>query len=233
VLSLIGVGAAAGPAHANLLANGGFESPVQSPGGAQTFAPGQTLPSVGPGWTVIGNAGTSIYLLQNTYNEPWNSVSQFNAQEGANSVDLSGPANVGSSAGVRQTVAVTPGHTYVLSFWVGRVTPTGGPGGVYPSAATVDLVVDGGSRLHFTNSNVTNGMINWEQFSYTFSATSTQVSIDFLNGTPSPPLGSNEAGLDGVSLVPAVDVPALPLWGAAALVALLAAAVAAPRFRPE
>ena len=219
--------AVAGRAQANLLANGGFENPVQSAGAAQTFGPGQTLPLSGPGWTVVGSPGTSIYLLENTYNEPFNSVPQFNAQEGANSVDLSGPANVGPSAGIEQTVAVVPGRSYVLTFFVGRVTPSGGPSGVYPGPATVDLVVDGGPRLPFTNSGVTNGHINWKLFSHPFTATSTQVSIAFLNGTPA---GTNEAGLDGVSLEPAVSIPALPGWGVAALGAwFLSAAGAALR----
>src|SRR5262249_50186704 len=151
-------------------------------------------------------------------------VPQFNAQEGMNSVDLSGPFNVGPSAGVQQTVPVTPGHGYALTFWVGRVTPTGGPGGVYPGPATVDLVVDGGPRLPFTNSNFTNGSINWKSFTHTFTATSTQVSIAFLNGTPG---GNNLAGLDGVSLEPLPSVPALSGWGVAALAAWFLSASAA------
>jgi hypothetical protein len=172
---------------------------VLSPGEAITFAPGQNLPLVGGPWKVVGDPGTSIYLLQDTYTEPFNGVTQFNAQDGLNSVDLSGPSNVGPSAGVEQTVPVTGGQEYVLFFEVGRVTPGGGPGGVYAGAATVDVSIDGGSRVPFTNSDVTPGMINWKQFSYTFTPAGSSTTIDFLNGTPT---GTNETGLDNVVLIP-------------------------------
>lgn len=186
-------------AHANLIVNGSFESPVLSPGAATTFTPGQTLPLVGGPWKVVGAPGTSIYLLQDTYSEPFNGVPRFNAQDGLNSVDLSGPSNVGPSAGVEQIVPVTGGQEYVLFFDVGRVTPSSGPGGVYPGAATVDVSIDGGARVSFTNSDVTLGVINWKQFSYTFTPAGNSTTIDFFNGTPS---GTNEAGLDHVVLIP-------------------------------
>jgi hypothetical protein len=223
-LSALWLCASAGPAHANLLVNGGFDDPVQTPGSATIYFTGLTIPVVGGAWTVLGDpGGPSIYLLEDTYAEPFNDVTQFNAQQGKNSVDLSGPINVGPSAGVEQIVPVIPGRAYALSFWVGRVTPTGGPGGVYPSAAIVDLSIDGGTRFHFTNGDVTNGRINWKKFIYHFSPTGDSVRIDFLNGTP---FGSNETGLDSVSLDPVTPVPALPGWGRSALVGLLAAAAA-------
>ncbi len=189
--------------HAGPIVNGGFEAPLLAPGGAITFATGQTLPLSGGAWTVVGDPGTSIYLLQDTYTEPWNDVVQFNAEEGFNSVDLSGPGNVGPSAGVEQTVPVTGGAEYVLSFYVGRVTPSAGPGGVYPTAATVDVSIDGGPRVHFTNSDVTNGRINWKQFNYTFTPAGNSTTIDFLNGTP---VTCNQTGLDNVSLTPSTGV---------------------------
>jgi hypothetical protein len=174
--------------------NGGFEEPVLPGGAAQLFSPGAMIGA----WTVVGDAGTNVYLLQTTYSEPWNNVSQFNAQEGLNSVDLSGDGNKGPSAGVEQTVPTIAGHQYTLSFFVGRATPNGGPAGVYAAPATDDLSIDGGPRISFTNSDITEGMINWKQFSYTFTANGDSTAIAFFNGTP---LGTNEAGLDNVTLV--------------------------------
>lgn len=191
-----------GPARADLIVNGGFEDPVLAPGAAVLFTPGQTIGSAG--WIVLGNSGTNIYLLQTTYNEPVNGVSQFNSQQGFNSTDLSGAFNQGPSTGVRQLVATTVGQQYSLSYWVGRVTPNVGPSGVYSGAATIDLRIDGGTRVSFTNANVTNGQINWKQFSATFTATNNNTTIDFLNGTP---VGTNFLGLDNVSLVAVPELP--------------------------
>jgi hypothetical protein len=177
---------------ANLVVNGGFETPVLAGGVSQLFTPGQAIGA----WTVIGNAGTNVTITQNAYSESFNNVSQFNAEEGLNSLDITGASNQGSSAGVEQLVATIAGQQYQLSLWVGRVTPTGGPGGVYATPATVDLSINGGARGHFTNSNITNGMINWQQFSTTFTAIGSSTTIDFLNGTTD----NNEAGLDNVAL---------------------------------
>src|SRR5262249_38765310 len=131
-----------------------------------------------------------------------NNVSQFNAEDGLNSLDVTGIANQGSSAGVEQVVATVPGQEYQLIFYIGRVTPNSGPSGVYPTPATVDVSIDGGARMHFTNSNVTNGVINWQQFSAMFAAAGSSTTIDFLNGTG---IGNNEAGLDNVSMVPVTE----------------------------
>jgi hypothetical protein len=204
-ISVLALASVSTPARAGLIVNGGFELPVLASGQAITFAPGATIPLTTGAWTVIGDPGTSVYLLETAYSEPFNNVTQFNAFEGSNSVDLSGPANVGPTAGVRQIVAVTPGDEYVLSFEVGRVTPNAGPGGVYPGAATVDLLIDGGARLPFTNSGVSNGFISWQTFTHRFTASGSTATIDFLNGTPA---GTNEAGLDAVSLVPASTLDA-------------------------
>ena len=191
-----------GRAGANLIVNGGFEDPVLAPGAATVFASGQTLPVPGGAWIVVGDPGTGIYLLQDSYAEGFNNVSRFNALEGLNSVDLSGPSNIGSSAGVRQVVPVTGGVSYQLSFDVGRVTPAGGPGGVYPSAATVDVSIDGGARVSFTNTDITPDRINWRHFTWTFTPAGNTTSLTLLNGTP---VGSNETGLDNVALIPSSE----------------------------
>lgn len=211
--------ALASSAGANLLVNGSFEDPVLAAGGATIFATGATLPAVAGAWHVIGDPGTSIYLLQTTYNEPFNQVAGFNAEDGLNSVDLTGPANVGPTAGVQQTVAVAPGYPYQLSFYVGRVTPHSGPAIPYVSAATVDVRINGGARIPFTSSGVVNDAIRWQLCTYSFIPAASPVTIAFLNGTMGGSSGSNEAGLDNVSLDgpnPLAAPPVTPALGLAA-----------------
>lgn len=188
--------------QANLLLNGGFEDPVLASGTAQNFVSGQ---AIGGGWTVLGNPDTNVVLVQTAYIEtPSGFLQQFNAQEGLNSLDLTGASNQGLSVGVRQTVVTTPGLAYTLSFFVGRATPDSGALDPYANPATVDLSIDGGAQMSFTNSDITDGIINWKQFSYAFTATGLSTTIDFFNGTLE---GTNEAGLDNVSLVAAVPEP--------------------------
>src|SRR5690349_6490700 len=107
--------ATAQPASANLLLNGSFESPVLAPGDAATFSGGS---SAIPGWTVLGN---DIALVETTYSENSPPVHDhgmvaFNAQDGFNSVDITGSNNSGPADGLSQTVATLVGQTYTLSF---------------------------------------------------------------------------------------------------------------------
>ncbi|MGO9107622.1 MAG: PEP-CTERM sorting domain-containing protein [Thermoguttaceae bacterium] len=197
--------------QAGLISDGGFEDPVLSPGAVSQFTPGQ---SIGGAWTVLGNQGTNVNLVQTTYSEPLNNVTAFNAEEGLNSVDLTGTTNQGPSVGIEQSVATTAGQQYALSFFVGRVTPTSGPGGPYSLPATVDLSINGGTSISFTNSNITDGMVNWMQLSDTFVATGSSTTIAFLNGEPA---GDNFAGLDNVVLTPSPEPTTLALLGSALL----------------
>jgi hypothetical protein len=92
-LAIVGVAAAVfslGSASAqNLISNGGFETPVLAPGAVQNFATGSTI---GGAWTVLGTPSTfPVGLVQTTAAEPANGISQFNAQEGLNSLDLRVP----------------------------------------------------------------------------------------------------------------------------------------------
>jgi hypothetical protein len=65
--------------------------------------------------------------------------------------------------------------------------------------------------MAFTNPNTTDGVINWEQCSYNFTATGSSTTITFLNGTTN----SNEAGLDNVSLLEAPEPSSLAFFAAA------------------
>jgi hypothetical protein len=195
---------------ANSIVDPGFETPVLPVGASQTFAGGSTI---GP-WTVLG---VDVLLLQTNYGEPGNGVNPFNAQEGLNSVDLTGSGNTGPTDGVQQTISTLAGTNYLLSFYVGRATG----GSFYSTPATVNLSINGGTAVAFTNSNSTPGMINWQQFSTSLLATGSLTTIAFLNGTP---LNTSEAGLDNVVVVPAaVPEPASLLILSSGLVSILGA----------
>lgn len=198
-------------AKANLLVNGGFEDPILASEGWATFGPGQVL---GSGWTVLGDSGTNVLLLQTAYNEPGNGNTLFNAQEGLNSLDLTGVGNLGSSIGVTQSVATVAGQAYTLTFYVGRATPRGGPAAPYATAPTVGLSIDGGMQIAFTSTGISNGMLNWSQFSHTFVASGASTSITFYNATASD---NHAAMLDNVSLTAVPEPTSLALLGLGAV----------------
>ena len=178
---------------ASLIVNGGFELPVLPNGGGEGFTGGSTGI---PGWTVVGN---DIGLLQTNLSELQNGIIRFNAQEGLNSVDLTGAFNTGPTDGITQTVATTSGSAYTLSFWVGRAQSDNGFSG-YQDPATVDLSLNGGPRVSFTNSDQpTPGLVDWKQFSTSFVASGSSTTITFLNGTP---INTDQAGLDNVTFTP-------------------------------
>lgn len=178
---------------AGLIADGGFETPVIPSGTYQDFAGGSNLGA----WTVLGN---DVLLIQTDYAEPSHSVYQFNAEEGENSVDLTGFANSGPTDGVQQVVTTIPNQAYQLSFWVG----TASGDAYYSTPATDDLSINGGAIIPFTNSNFTAGQVNWQEFTYEFTATGSATTIAFLNGTPA---NTSFAGLDNVSLASVANVP--------------------------
>jgi hypothetical protein len=177
-----------------VIQNGGFEENFV-PGTYLTFATGQKLGS--SGWTVVGPSGTEVMLLKTTYNEPFGGYSLFQSQEGQNSLDITGLGNKGPNVGITQNVQTIVGTSYVLSFYVGRVTPTGGPNAPYAHPAKIDLRIDSGSRITFTNADITEGMNNWKRFSYNFTAANTTTTIAFFNATRTD---TNQAGLDNISI---------------------------------
>lgn len=177
-------------AHANLIVNGGFENPVLPSGGVMYCVGGQNI----GGWDVVG---AGVALVQTNYGEPGNGITAFTSQEGFNSLDLTGAGNEGLTSGVQETIATTVGQAYSLSFYVGRADGNQ----FYATPATVDLSIDGGPRVGYTNTAVTPGTNNWRQFTTSFTATVATTTLTFYNGTPSP---TAEAGLDDVVLIPSV-----------------------------
>jgi hypothetical protein len=185
--------------RAAVIRNGGFEDPIV-PDRFLVFTAGQQLGT--NGWTVIGPSGATVMLLKTTYDEPFGGYSLFDAQEGQNSLDITGLRNEGPNVGVSQVIDTVIGKGYEISFYVGRITPTGGPNDPYAHPATIDLKIDSGTRISFTNSDITEGRNNWKKFSYAFTALNDTTTISFLNATR---LDTNQAGLDGISISSTIE----------------------------
>jgi Protein of unknown function (DUF642)/PEP-CTERM motif len=169
---------------ANLLSDGSFESPTVPVGGFSNFGTGASI----GGWTVVGPQAS---IVSGSFSQ--NGIS-FVAEDGAQWVDLTGDGS-NRSEGVEQSVATVPGHSYVLSFWVGNVN---NPGGIFGTTSSVDLVINGAPYGTFTNSCTTcTSTQGWEQFTSSFVASGATTMVTFLN-EDSPSDNSN--GLDNVVL---------------------------------
>lgn len=170
---------------ANLISNGGFETPIVPVGGFTNFLTGSTAIT---GWTVVGPEASIV----NT-----NFVSlglSFPAEEGIQWLDLTGDVS-NTVEGVEQTVATTPGTTYNLSYFVGNQDDPNVPS--YGTTSTVNVLVNGSLLTTSTNSNSTGTVQNWEQFQTSFVASSSSTVIEFLNEDPPT---DNTNGLDNVVL---------------------------------
>ncbi len=197
LIALAAATALAGPAAAvELVVNGGFENPATPNAFYTQYFGGQSF----PGWSVLGN---DVIVINQNYNE---GGLGFNANSGANSIDLTGAGNTGPADGISQTIATTLG-TYKLSFFVGNASPTGGNAGSYTQPSTVNLSINGGSIQSFTNADNTPNAINWKKFTVSF-FTETPTTLVFTNGT----VGDNMLGLDDVSVVSG-GVPEPSVWG--------------------
>ncbi len=160
---------AGGSAEAIPIVNGSFEVPTVPSGGFINYAAGSTAIT---GWTVVG---VDSSVVSGSFTQ---SGIVFEARDGNQWIDLAGVTSNSSSSGVTQNVATTIGGVYDLSFYVGSAT---GGGIFFPS--TVDLSIDGGPRVGFTNPTGPSNMLNWKLFTVQFTATSTTTNITFLNGS--------------------------------------------------
>ena len=184
----------AASAHAAII-NGSFEEPVVPAGGFTVFVPGGSTNI--PGWTVLG---AEVAIGDTAFSQ---SGITFQAQDGQQWLDLSGFANPTIANGVTQEVTTTIGTSYALSFYVGSATD-----GFLFFPSTVDLSIDGGSRISFTNPTAPNDMLDWHQFTHVFTAQNATTTITFFDGDSANFL----SGLDNVTLT-AVPEP-LTLLGA-------------------
>jgi hypothetical protein len=196
MLAMLGMGLSIPAQAANLITNGGFESPGGA--GSAVLGAGFNL----DGWTVTGDSGNSVFYLKNDYVEPGIT---FPSHGGDFSVDLTGAGNTSPLDGVFQNVATTIGSRYKLTFWIGNQASFGGASSTfYSTASTAGLWINDVLAGDFTNADETSATVNWQQFTYGFTATSASTKIAFLNNTP---VIDNYLGLDDVSLT-AVPEPA-------------------------
>lgn len=191
--------AAAQTASADLIVDGGFESPVVGPGGYQTgyqaFAVGQTF---GGAWTVFGSPTGNVAVDPNS-ETIGNPPTPLNVYAGSQALDLTGNSDNGAATGVEQTVATTPGTQYTLTYAYGAL----------PNQPVSILVSINGVTVQ-TASQSPGGsgyVTNWDTDSYTFTALTSSTLLGFLDNSPN---GTTLAGLDAVSLNPASSGPATP-----------------------
>lgn len=170
------------PAKANLIVNGSFEVPTVPAGGYINYPAGSTAIT---GWTVVG---VDSSVISGTFTQ---AGIVFQAQSGNQWIDLAGVTSNSSTSGVRQNVATAIGGVYQLSFYVGSAT--GGP--FFP--ATVDLSINGGARVGYTNPTGPSNMLNWKLFTVEFTATSATTTVTFFNGSAA---NNYLCALDNVSI---------------------------------
>ena len=219
---------AAPAAHANLITNGNFELPgvpSSSPTCGTAFntdcqgyySHDQTnAPLGGPfdiaGWAVIGKAAgvdananpfASVLQLGDGYTE---GALQFHAQDGTQSLDLTGEGNQGAN-GIRQSFSSAPGGNYVISFYLGHQDSREFG---YAGSSLLDLYIDGSLAQTFSNLDIVSKDVAWDPFQFAFTATSGLTTIAFINATS---VGNNYTGLDNVVLAAIPEPDNFALFG--------------------
>jgi len=165
-----------GSAHANLIANGSFESGAFVNEGNDTMS----LPAgstVITDWTVV--ADTTAWI------GPTNPFG-LSANDGSFFLDLTNYQVGAPFAGMSQTIATTVGATYSLSFDLGSSTFWGRPDSITASAA--------GTAQTFTAPS-TGSNNDWQRVSMQFLATAATTTV-LLQGAS----GFNYIGLDNIDV---------------------------------
>lgn len=196
---------AAGPASANLLANGSFETPVLS-SLSTNFAYYTNGSTAITGWTVDMRPGSTSNWVQPTNNSGFGGL---NSSDGIQWLDLTGIT--GRGAGVRaNAVATDASFDYTLSFDVGGVFFNGSYG-----TATVDLLINGTLVGSYSAAPPASNAINWERYSYGFAGTGSPVTVG-LYASFSPTSSEYGVALDHVvlegALRPVSAVPEPQSW---------------------
>jgi choice-of-anchor C domain-containing protein len=167
VLFLLMAVAASFPLSANLITNGSFETLAAgcpSPGGGfySVFPPPSTQ-CMAP-WEVVSE---DVHLVGSLY---------WEAADGINSIDLDGA--VGSSGGVRQTFATSPGESYLVTFFM-----AGNPSNL-PVVKPMRVSADGQSAeftFDVTGTNFTN--MGWTLMNWSFVADDATATLTFQSLT--------------------------------------------------
>ena len=176
-------------AHAaNLIKDGGFETPLVPAGGFTQFETGAAM---GP-WTVVGVTG-DVAIVSATFQQ--NGIT-FNAKAGKQWLDMTGFAS-DRATGVAQTVKTVPGQSYTLKFAIGNVVD---PSNVFGTTSSVDVLIDGAPLIQATHTGGGGTSLSWKTFTASFTATGRRTTVSFINADP---LNDNSNGLDAVTLTPA------------------------------
>jgi Protein of unknown function (DUF642) len=197
----------------NFLLNPSFERPnLNGVNSTRVFGTGSTDID---DWIVTGGGPSTVSIVRSDFTDQGLS---FTPHAGDQSLNLTGNFP-GEAAGVRQSVALTVGDDYRLTFWVGNQDDSKSN---YPLAATVMLFLNGDFQSLFTNSNSTHGDIDWKRFVFDFTATQSVNTIRFSNGTLT---FEDYVGLDSVNLEDVTGSPEPPtLLSAAVVLVVLACA---------
>lgn len=190
------IAVAATPSVANLVTNGSFETPLAPVGGYVTYPGGSAAIT---GWTVVGVGPDSVSLVSMSFMQ---SGVTFQAQDGQQWIDLAGHLSNAQTSGVTQNIATTLGGLYEISFWVGSADDNV-DNFFFPS--TIDLKINNGPRVPFTNSIAPPNMLDWRQFVVPFVATSSSTTLTFFNGGAS---NNFLSALDNVVVERVVPEPA-------------------------
>lgn len=188
-VALLGL-AAAQPARADLITNGGFENTnntfVNNGAGAQSLPNGS---NVIPGWTVT-NAELAWTKNGNNYG--------LAANDGSFFLDLTGYHDSAPYSGVTQTIGTTQGDSYHLSFAIGTDQDNGSYSG------PVGIMATAGSALQTFTFTPAAGLTGnqHETVGLNFTANAANTPITLI-GTQ----GSQYIGLDSVSVTPNAPVP--------------------------
>lgn len=184
---------AAHAAAANVLVNGGFESPVQGPTDFATFniPAGSTYIT---GWTVTqGNVDLTTTA---NYGPGPNTLDPLSKQD----VDLVGDG--AGNGGLSQTFTTVAGQHYLLTFDYSHNQGAANAGSSFAASVTagdLSTTVSQTARVH-----------DWVAFSQSFTATSDSTLLTFLNTQ-----GGSNGGiyLDDVSVTPlTAAVPEPSTW---------------------
>ncbi len=160
-------------ASSNLVLNGNFSSPYVGVDNYSLFSTGQTFSH----WRVVGATG-NVAVTSGGFKQ--NGIT-FQAYGTRQFLDLTGISN--TPTGVAQTVATTIGLRYTLQFALGNVYD---PGGIFGVKTAVAVSVNGIRVLTAKNAKGKGThRVNWETFRYSFVATSSATTLEFLNLDPS------------------------------------------------
>ena len=149
--------------HANTLVNGSFETPGIPPATYLDFGVGGE--PAGFAWTVTTN---TVDIVSNG----WNGGIAF---DGVQWLDLVG---FGTTGGIEQTFATTPGQQYTLSFAYANNPVTGTTG---PFSADVTVTSGANTLLNqsISHDTSTTSGLDWTPFSMPLTATGTSATLAF------------------------------------------------------